>query len=210
MAENQPTTSFNIETLGALSLRLSDHNLQSLGDLVELRAVEHRTPLARLWERVFAAIRDGKLDFGFPDEFEPAYGSLKHRIPIPRPWEPDDVPESHIETLCKSALSAIKNCDAFPPWGQLWVRRMLVSAAAFDKALFPAHQTRGNESALVAEIEKRLSAGEIPGVTVRWNKFCDAVRDATDGWIDRKKREAKRGYGEKTIQLVVRRVRVKE
>jgi hypothetical protein len=105
-------------------------SLESLCDLVELRAAEHPTPLARLWERVFAAIRDGKLDFGFPDELELEYGGRNpppHRVNYIR------------ETLCVSALRAIENGDAFPPWTQLWVRRMLVSAAAFDKVLFSAH-----------------------------------------------------------------------
>src|SRR5258708_36414732 len=115
-------------------------NLESLCDLAERRAVEHRKPLARLFERVFAAIRDGKLDFAYPDEFERDYGSLKHRIPLVLPGAPDDAPKTHIEILCTSALRAIENGDAFPPWTQLWVRRMLVSAAAFDKALFPADQ----------------------------------------------------------------------
>ena len=104
-------------------------DLVSLCDLVEVRAMEYRIPLVRLWERVFAAIRDGKLDFGFPDEFESEYGGRNpppHRV-------------KHIrENQCVSALSAIENCDAVPPWSQLWVRRMLVSEAAFDKALFPA------------------------------------------------------------------------
>src|SRR5258708_11546455 len=163
-------------------------NLESLCDLVELRATKHRKPLAWLWERVFVAIRDGKLDFGFPDEFESEYGSLKHRIPLPRPWAPDQKPETMIETLCTNALEAIKNRDAFPPCAQLWVQRMLVSAAEFDKVLFPAEAN----SALVAAIEKRLSAGEKPAVTVRWVKFCDAVRDDCDGWEDRREREPKR------------------
>ena len=194
-------------------------DLQSLCDLVELRAAKDHTPLARLWERVFAAIRDGQLDFGFPDEFKSEYGSLKHRIPLPRPWAPEDH-VTEIETLCTSALSAIENGDAFPPWGQLWVRRMLVSAAAFDRALFPArfepheqsppravaNSTRDNKSALAAAIKKRLSAGENPAATVPWDQFCDAVRDDTNGWVDRKQRKFKWGYGDKTIKRIVKQV----
>jgi hypothetical protein len=105
-------------------------SLESLCDLVELRAAKYHIPLARLWERVFAAIRDGKLDFGFPDEFV-EYGGRKppqHSVNYIR------------ETQCVNALFAIENGDAFPPWTQLWVRRMLVSEAAFDKTLFPAEQ----------------------------------------------------------------------
>jgi hypothetical protein len=117
-------------------------NLESLCDLVEIRAVQHCTPLAQLWKRVFAVIRDGQLGFGFPDEFEREYGGRN-----PSPY--------HVkytrEILCVSALSAIENCDAFPPWTQLWVRRMLVSAVAFDKALFPADQKQPVGRKSVAE-----------------------------------------------------------
>src|SRR5262245_58417300 len=100
-------------------------NLESLCELVEIRAAEHPIPLARLWERVLAAIRDGELDFGFPDEFEEEYGG---RSPSPH--------FAHlVQERCTNALFAIKNGDAFDPWKQLWVRRMLVSAAAFDEWL---------------------------------------------------------------------------
>jgi hypothetical protein len=98
-------------------------DLESLCDLVEVRAAKHRIPLARLWKRVFAAIRDGKLDFGFPDEFEFEYGG---RNPPPHYV-------NHIrETQCVNALFAIENGDAFDPWKQGWVQRMLVSEVAFD------------------------------------------------------------------------------
>src|SRR5258708_21227036 len=145
-------------------------NLESLCDLAERRAVEHRKPLARLFERVFAAIRDGKLDFAYPDEFERDYGSLKHRIPLVLPWAPDDAPKNHIEILCTSALRAIENGDAFPPWTQGWVRRILVSAAAFDKTLFPADQKQrpGPESLvepLADFIKNTFPNGVPPGMT---------------------------------------------
>jgi hypothetical protein len=135
-------------------------NLESLCDLVEIRAAEHSIPIARLWERVFAVIRDGELDFRFPDEFEAEYGG--------RNPSPHDV--RHIrETLCVNALFAIENGDAFPPWGQLWVRRMLVSAAAFDKTLFPEDQKRrpGSKSLvdpLVDFLKKTFPGGMPPGL----------------------------------------------
>ena len=122
---------FRVSHLQALAEARMPTSLKGLCDLVELRAAKHRIPLVRLWERVFAAIRDGQLDFGFPDEFESEYGG---RNPPPHYV-------NHIrETRCVNALSAIKNGDAFDPWKELWVRRMLVSAAAFDKVLFRAHQ----------------------------------------------------------------------
>jgi hypothetical protein len=67
---------------------------------------------------------------------------------------------------------------------------------------------RDNERALAAAIKKRLSAGEEPGVTVQWNQFCDAIRDAADGWADPKKTKLKRGYGDKTIKRIVAQVRM--
>jgi hypothetical protein len=136
-------------------------NLESLCDLVEIRAAKYRIPFAQLWERVFAAIRDGKLDFGFPDEFEAEYGG---RNPPPQYV-------NHIrKQLCVNALFAIENGDAFDPWKQLWVRRMLVSAAAFDKTLFPADQKRrtGPKSlvdALVDFLNKKFPGGVPPGRT---------------------------------------------
>jgi hypothetical protein len=99
-------------------------DLESLCDLVELQAVKDGSPLDQLWKLVFAAIRDGKLDFAYPDEFEREYGG---RNPPPHLVE-------HIRrTRCVNALFAIENGDAFDPWKQGWVRRMLVSRAAFDE-----------------------------------------------------------------------------
>jgi hypothetical protein len=126
-------------------------NLESVCDLVERRAGKNNIPLARLWERVFAAIRDGKLDFGFPDEFKSEYGGHNHVKYIR-------------EIQCISALSAIENGDAFDPWKQLWVRRMLVSAAAFDKTLFPADQKRrtGRKSKVDAVVNFFKKRGGVP------------------------------------------------
>jgi hypothetical protein len=143
---------------GAAEAHMPDH-LESLCDLVELHAVKYKIPLVRLWERVFAAIRDGKLDFGFPDEFEYEYGG---RNPAPHYVK-------HIrEQSCVNALFAIENGDAFDPWKQLWVRRMLVSAAAFDKT-FPVHRKRPGAKSLVDPladfIKNRWPGGVPPGIS---------------------------------------------
>jgi hypothetical protein len=134
-------------------------DLKSLYDLVEIRAATHRIPLARLWEQVFAAIRDGKLDFGFPDEFELEYGG---RNPPPHCVE-------HIrKTRCVEALSAIKNSDAFEPWKQLWVRRMLVAPETFEGA-FPADRKRPGAKSLVKPLARFIKSkwpeGVPPGTT---------------------------------------------
>jgi hypothetical protein len=104
-------------------------NLESLCDLVELRAVKDGIPLAQAWKLVFAAIRDGKLDFAYPDG-KPS---------------PDYAEKVIRKTQCVNALFAIEHpeaspCDPFLPWGRLWVRRMLVSTAAFE-ALLKGHQS---------------------------------------------------------------------
>jgi hypothetical protein len=147
-------------------------DLESLCDLVELRAAKNHIPLALLWERVFATIRDGQLDFGFPDEFEFEYGGRN-----PPPHYVNQIRE----TRCVSALAAIENGDAFPPWTQLWVRRMLVSAAAFDKVLFPAHQKqRPGPEALVGPladfIKNKFLDGVPPGITRK--QIAQMAKDA--------------------------------
>ncbi len=71
----------------------------------------------------------------------------------------------------------------------------------------PELNPEDNESALSAAIKKRLSAGEEPGVTEQWIHFCDAVRDAANGWVNRKERKLKRGYGDKTIKETAKRGR---
>jgi hypothetical protein len=133
-------------------------DLESLCDLVEQRTGKYRVPLARLWERVFVAIRDGLLDFGFPDELQFEYGG---RNPPPHYVK-------HIrEIQCVNALFAIKNGDAFEPWKQPWVRNMLVSAAAFDKIVAGQKRRPGPESLvdwLVDFLEREFPEG-VPPIT---------------------------------------------
>jgi hypothetical protein len=149
---------------------MSDNLESRLCDLVEQRATEHHESLARLWKRVFTAIRDRKLDF---DETEPKYAG---RNPPPLPYDP---PPHHVrlnyirETLCVSALSAIENGDDLPPWGQAWVKRMLVSAAAFDKMLFPADPKqpvgRTNLAEPLADFLKKAFPDGLPPSIAREN-----------------------------------------
>jgi hypothetical protein len=135
-------------------------NLVSLCDLVELRAATHHIPLVRLWKLVFAAIRDGKLDFGFPDEFEFEYGGRNPPVHHAK----------HIKEIqCVNALCAIENGDAFAPWSQLWVRRMLVSPETFDKA-FPAGRNRPGPKSLIkplADFIKSEFPNRVPAGTTR-------------------------------------------
>jgi hypothetical protein len=152
---------FRVHHLRAPAEAHMPDDLESLCDLVELRAAKHHMPLVRLWKRVFAAIRDEKLDFGFPDEFKFEYGG---RNP------PPDYVEHIRKNRCVNALRAIENGDAVDPWKEPWVRRMLVSVAAFDKTLFPADQKRrtGPKSkvdAVVGFLKRKFRDRVPPGFT---------------------------------------------
>ena len=58
---------------------------------------------------------------------------------------------------------------------------------------------------LEAAISRRLEANEQPGITVPWASFCHSVRCDCDGFVDpEKKRQPKRGYGDKSIQRIVK------
>jgi hypothetical protein len=58
---------------------------------------------------------------------------------------------------------------------------------------------------LEAAISRRLEANEQPGITVPWALFCHSVRCDCDGFVDpEKKRQPKRGYGDKSIQRIVK------
>jgi hypothetical protein len=69
--------------------------------------------------------------------------------------------------------------------------------------LWPASelpQTKQHDPLLVAAVKKRLEAGHRPGMggNEQWERFCDEVRKA------RKKKATDRGYGDKTIQRIVK------
>jgi hypothetical protein len=144
------------------------NNPENLCGLVQRRAVKHGMSLDELWKLVFAAIRDGKLDFEFPSGSP--YRRLKDRIALAQLWTPDVVPTTEIEMRCNDALRAIENRDAVTPWTQPWVRDMLVSAAAFDKVLFSAHpkQQPGPDplvDPLADFIKKKYPTGVPRGIT---------------------------------------------
>jgi hypothetical protein len=150
---------------------------------------------------VFVAIRDGKLDFAYPDEFEAEYGGRnpsEHHVRLIRGPLYDPAGRKLVSG-CDSALSAIKNGDAFPPWTQLWVRRMLVSAAAFDRALFPAgpKQRPGRESLVdpfVTFLKETFPGGVPPGRTRK-----DLARMAKDA--------LGRIVGERTVSRAIKKLR---
>jgi hypothetical protein len=60
---------------------------------------------------------------------------------------------------------------------------------------------------LAAVISRRLEANEQPGTNVPWKLFCDSVRADCDGWADSKQNKPKRGFGDKSIERIVRQQR---
>jgi hypothetical protein len=80
---------------------------------------------------------------------------------------PPDCVEHIRGNLCVNALFAIKNGDAFGPWKAPWVQAMLVSAAAFDKVLFPAdrRQRPGPKPRFSDWFSERYPSGAPSGYT---------------------------------------------
>jgi hypothetical protein len=179
-----------------------------LWDLADEMAREDGSDPVRCWTRIMDAYWLGEIPDLFnivgwqdePMEFPSrgmAMGTLHGTSLIDpqmlRGWRPEDY-RDEVRRLVERNPSyglAIRRADF-----ERWRRRVL------------ANPKRDNESALTVAIKKRLSAGEEPGVTMQWNQFCDAVRDAADGWVDRKRRKLKRGYSDKTIKRIVNQVRM--
>jgi hypothetical protein len=95
------------------------------------------------------------------------------------------------------------------------LRRTIVSAVqaaleeekrhAVTDELPPNESLRKKFTPLEAAISRRLEANEQPGIIVSWASFCHSVRCDCDGFVDPKKKEKpKRGYGERTIQRIVK------
>jgi hypothetical protein len=55
-----------------------------------------------------------------------------------------------------------------------------------------------------AAIAKLLAEGHKPGSNIKWEPFCDLVRNACDGWVVvGKKRKPKTGFTLRQIRRVV-------
>jgi hypothetical protein len=68
----------------------------------------------------------------------------------------------------------------------------------------PSRTTSGS---LQEAIARRLNKRENPGSSVPWKDFCNSIRDECGGWIDKKQDHKKRGYSDKVISRVVKRLR---
>jgi len=73
----------------------------------------------------------------------------------------------------------------------------------------PNHSFHKKMAPLEDAISGRLEAGEQPGSNVPWASFCHLVRCDCDGFVDpEKKKESKRGYGDRTIKRIVKQKRL--
>jgi hypothetical protein len=59
-------------------------------------------------------------------------------------------------------------------------------------------------SALKEAITRRVNAGEVPGDTITWARFCDLIRKDCNGYVRTGgKPQPSRGFGDKTIKRAV-------
>jgi len=116
-------------------------DLESLCDLVEMRAAQYQKPKRKLWVLVFTAIGDGRLIVNSPDDTAPLQLDWKS-------WVPD-------------AIRGIER-RGFDP-AKHWPGRLMVSPSAFDSCLFPAPPKRksGRKSKL-SEFQARYRGCEMP------------------------------------------------
>jgi hypothetical protein len=96
------------------------------------------------------------------------------------------------------------------PWSAL--QAVLVSEPKYwfwfdsDSTSRGKHNVVNVDTNLSKAISHRMKM-EQPGSTIQWKKFCDLVRDDCSGWKDRTKGIPKRGFSNKTIQRMVKRLR---
>ena len=96
-----------------------------------------------------------------------------------------------------------------PPWSAL--RSVLVSKSKFWNWVDHEFQADEQDNAVVVAasclrnvVVQLLEEGKQPASTITWQKFCDVARDRCEGWKDPKERIAKRGFGDKSIQRIVK------
>lgn len=94
----------------------------------------------------------------------------------------------------------------------------MVSVSRFDSALVgdglaPNIKSASKEetgqddsdSAVARAVKACIQELGAPGHSVTWERFNTAVRDAADGWVDRRNNEKKRGFSDRSIRRHVER-----
>ena len=72
---------------------------------------------------------------------------------------------------------------------------------AGQKTVAREEEVQGEDTPLVIAIKKRIDAGHDPGVSERWERFCDKVRESIGV------KESDWGYGDKSIERTVNELR---
>jgi hypothetical protein len=122
-------------------------NLESLSDLVETRAAQHGTPQRRLWEWALTAIQDGTLGYEFSkDDFFIRTWRRDHKLHADNRADHKRNADKDLADLVRAkirdALSFLRlfNLDPCKRWGHF--RRLMISAAVFDRWLKEENRTR--------------------------------------------------------------------
>ena len=98
----------------------------------------------------------------------------------------------------KAPWSALKSVWSSEPKYLQWFGSAMVAAGAHADVKIDVK---------LAEAITHLMKTHQPGRTIAWDLFCDTVRDNCDGWKDRKNRNSKRGFSDKTINRFVKSLR---
>jgi hypothetical protein len=95
------------------------------------------------------------------------------------------------------------------PWSAL--RSVLVNESKFWN--WADHAFHADDNAVVVAaprlrtvVVQLLKDGNQPASTIPWKAFCDVVRDRCRGWKDQKERIAKRGFSDKSIERIVKKL----
>lgn len=93
--------------------------------------------------------------------------------------------------------------------GEVWDGSDLpaITVSASDLRYWLSSQAGPERAMLDQEITKRLRNGQNPPRNILWKQFYDEVRDACNGWKNADRKEHGYGFGDKTIQRAVNRLR---
>jgi hypothetical protein len=97
----------------------------------------------------------------------------------------------------------------FEPPGEREVLSAEPEQSAQQAVLSGDQAARKTNKVLMAAIESRLDSGKRPALTETWKHFCSEIRDATGGWKDKAYDKSTWGFGDKTIQGIVREIQAR-
>jgi hypothetical protein len=152
----------------------------------------------QVWELAHVEWQEGRIHFALSQADDPRILSWQHYRPV------------------------TDTTDPVPVQGDVVYVEIEVSRKHFDKWASPEtvpvqSSTRGKPGPKLLqlrdnEIRRRIEAGNYPGASgtnVPWDRFNDEIRDACDGWVDRRKGLKSSGFSDKTIARAVSRLAAK-